>query len=505
MGCDPVYEGNHSFTRAELDEIFTHATGKTLGEVDSAHVFSKTLTNPKITGIAGDVVEQSLLRYPPDSKQAPDLNVDGTPTELKVTGLKRTKKKGDTFHAKEPMSITAVQPDKISSQTFETSPFWHKVSQMLIVYYLYDSATTVQAADYADFVILGYQFHRFDEDELRDLRKDWQLVHDFLTDINENSENPEAEYPRLSSELRSKLNMIDTAPKYPHPPRFRLKRSVVDTMYQKYLGTEFTILPNDVNDLESLDKLCDHLTARYSGKTTLELMEEFGIPLNSTGKLPKNVHEQITTAMLGSPKSKLNSLELFARTGLIAKTIPLLANGLPKEDTKFYHIDFSDFTQESIDDTDTDETIISRAYTFSDSELYAYLHEQSFFFTLFQFTDPKQRKEDGTSVFRGFRRITIPDEDIEKYGEKLWNHTRTLIMTDSLEDVPTGTRKKTSGDSTAPNFMKSSQNPLFIRGSAANSDDSAKTEEVNGIRMIPQYFWMKKQYIQQLISSSSPR
>lgn len=227
-------EGNHSFTRSELERLLNATLNKTLGEVDKNNVFKKTEGTRKITGIAGDVIEQSFLGYPADSKQAPDLNVDGLPVELKVTGIRRKKTKKNTataehtiskktrnfddFEAKEPMSITAVQPEKISEQTFENSPFWHKVKNMLLVYYWYKSDSTVSASEYRNFEILKYQFHEFSGVELETLKKDWQLIHDFLTEINQNSLNPKADYPRLSSELRDKLSMLDTAPKFPNQP-----------------------------------------------------------------------------------------------------------------------------------------------------------------------------------------------------------------------------------------------------------------------------------------------
>jgi hypothetical protein len=67
-------------------------------------------------------------------------------------------------------------------------------------------------------------------------------------------------------------------------------------------------------------------------------------------------------------------------------------------------------------------------------------------------------------------------------------------MNGTLEDVPemSGGKVKTlrSGAiSSAPNFMKSSENTVFVRGSA--TDALHKTECVNGIRMLPQYVWIK--------------
>lgn len=49
-----------------------------------------------------------------------------------------------------------------------------------------------------------------------------------------------------------------------------------------------------------------------------------------------------------------------------------------------------------------------------------------------------------------------------------------------------------SGDiSSAPNFMKSKDNAVFMRGSGIDSALVHKTECVNGIKMLPQYVWIK--------------
>ena len=152
---------SHFFHKDEITRILDGCLNKTLGEVDSNNVFDRTIKHPKITGIAGDVIEQSVLGYPPDIRQEPDLDIDGVKTELKTTGMRR---KGSRYDAKEPMSITAVSPDTIVNETFLDSNFWHKLEHMLFVYYLYDSPSPVKAAQYADFPIKGYQFHEFDEE-----------------------------------------------------------------------------------------------------------------------------------------------------------------------------------------------------------------------------------------------------------------------------------------------------------------------------------------------------
>ena len=76
--------------------------------------------NKKNTGIAGDVIEQSLLGYARDSKQDCDIETDGQLTEIKITGVRIPKKDlnevkgkiGATYNcylcAKEGISITGV-------------------------------------------------------------------------------------------------------------------------------------------------------------------------------------------------------------------------------------------------------------------------------------------------------------------------------------------------------------------------------------------------------------
>ena len=282
---------SYAITQFELTERLDNAVGKTLGEADSENVFERTKANPKITGIAGDVVERSIIGYPANCDQEPDLLVDGIPVELKTTGLRRSKKTS-ALEAKEPMSITAVSIDRIVDEEFETSSFLHKIRNMLIVYYLYDSEGTVSAAEYADFPIKGYQFHEFTPDEMKVLKSDWQLVHDFIESIqreNPNEDDRKKRYPLLSSQLRKDLMFIDTAPKYPHSPRFRLKRSVVTDMARKAFGYALEKLPQTYASYSEIDRKLHEIAKAQKGKTIEELGSKYALvnlDANNIQKLP---------------------------------------------------------------------------------------------------------------------------------------------------------------------------------------------------------------------------
>lgn len=186
---------DRKFTKKFVYNLLEGVKGKTLGEVDKSHQFDRTLNNSKITGIAGDVVEQSVFGYARDSKQECDIEIDGQLYELKTTGVRVKKedlskvkgKIGAAYDiylgAKEGISITAVTFEPTIQTDFETSHFWDKAEHLLIVFYEYKSYDVVPASAYAQFHIVDYCFNKFSENEKSQLRNDWELVSSYLTTI----------------------------------------------------------------------------------------------------------------------------------------------------------------------------------------------------------------------------------------------------------------------------------------------------------------------------------
>ena len=468
---------SHFFHKDEITRILDDCLNKTLGEVDSNNVFDRTIKHPKITGIAGDVIEQSVLGYPPDIRQEPDLDIDGVKTELKTTGMRR---KGSRYDAKEPMSITAVSPDTIVNETFLDSNFWHKLEHMLFVYYLYDSPSPVKAAQYADFPIKGYQFHEFDEEDQEILKNDWEIVRDFIRYLQDEYEDYEDEYPRISHELRPKLMYIDTAPKWPNRPRFRLKRAVVSSIIQDHFGEGLEQLPGKYTTFSEIDKTLHDLSEKYKGKTIGELIDLLDIEVT---RVNKSIGEAIIVKMFGGKSKKMQSIELFRKAGIIGKTITLTERGLRKEDMKFFTIDFDEFDNEDIE--------------FEYSQFYDYFANNRFLCILFQkpYSDAKMIE----NKFLGFKMIEFSQEFVENDVKIAWERIKDLIVNDKLEDVISldkfgNPRINSSGNvMSAPNFPKSSEGNVFVRGTSSTSD--VKPLNVNGVQMYRQQIWVKGLYI----------
>lgn len=474
------------FTREQVENLLTTAIGKTLLEVDAAKLFEHHEGRDKVKGIAGDIVEESVLGCKKDSKQEPDILVDGVLTELKTTGMIEPKKKDSpyVYECKEPVSITAVSIPVIVNEEFETSNFWHKLAHMLWVYYWYKSPVTVKLEGYKDFPILGFQFYEFSDDDKQLLRQDWLLVRDFLIMIHReyhSQSKREEQYPRLSHELRGQLMLIDTAPKFPNNPRFRLKRAYATVIANQYFSKKhFEKLGETISKYTDIDAKCQLMTLKYKGKTFQQIAKELKVDI----KLDvKNFAECAVVKMFGGHVSKLNDIEDFAKIGIIAKSVPLFSDGKGKEDMKLFLPNLVDWTKET---------------EFEESAIYDYFAGHHFLLIIYKHVGKDV-------VFEGFKRVFFDEKFIMDNVKKTWDDVRDLITNKKLK-----IERKTKKDGTvrvnksgtfmeSPNFPKLSTHKVFIRGGASKTLDKYKTLEINGLKMLPQYVWLDKKYVQELI------
>ena len=500
------YPSDHIFTREYLEYKLSGIIEKTLGEIDTKKVFAKTVGKPKITGIAGDVIEQSVLGYKPDRKQFPDILVDGISTEVKTTGVRYDSKSG--YSAKEPVTITAVSIDTIGNEQFEDSHFWSKVAHLLMVYYLYDApkGTVVPSWGYADFPVKGYEFYKVSDDNKALLEHDWTIIRDFIKDIQDSFANPETEYPRLSHDLRSELLVLDTAPKYPNPPRFRFKQSFANTIVTEYFNSDTHLehLKGGFSSYSEFDKKCSALASQYSGKTFEELIRLFGIKtemrytsvisrysiFNEKIKgINKSIGATIALRMFGCKSNRFESIDEFSKIGLIGKTVTLTKNGGRTEDMKLFRVHFDTLMEEE---------------SFEESEFYAYFSQHSFLMIVCE--EPSSDAPLIDNKFIGFKRFCFDEKFIQTEVKWLWNEMRSQIANKTFY-----VRDKINKDGSKnlnPNGQNYRQENSFPkkgrRGTADHHnvfiklgaiDSLNKTEVLNGYEICHQYVWIDGSYI----------
>lgn len=489
---------NHVFVKSELQYKLNEIIGKTFGEVDKNRVFDKAIGKPKITGIAGDIIEGSVLEYPSDNEQSPDLIVDGIDTELKVTGLRKVKSKAGSendkdYRAKEGITITAVSAKgsrgmpPINEQVFEDSALWHKMAHMLYVFYHYNSYTVVPAYDYSKFKILGYHFHEFSEEDKKIIENDWIIVKSKVQELKDQAKIkniPESliDFGSLTK-LRSELMYFDLAPK--STPRFRLKKDVANVIIGDFFNQKLEKLSQVITSYSELDNLLHEFSEKYRGKTLKQIAKDLKVTLPK--KVSKNIVESIITKYFGSNKKKLRQIEIFSKIGLIPKSIKLDANGKNTEDVKFDKIDFVEWFTDDI--------------PFDQSIIFNFFYEHKFLFMIFKEVTSETSLVD--TVFLGFKRYSFSDEFIEDSVKEYYEILKNLVRANALKETSVfymaGSRKgqliknKKGTVKTSINFPKSKKYHIFNRGSG--TDSTKKNVEVNGIKMYTQYFWVKGSYV----------
>lgn len=524
---------DRKYTKAFVYNLLEGVKGKTLGEVDKSHQFARTIEKPKITGIAGDVIEQSVFGYERDSEQECDIEIDGVLTELKTTGVRVPEKdksavKGKTgadynvyLRAKEPISITGVTFKPDIQRDFMTSHFWEKSEHLLIVFYEYKSKESVPASEYAKFPIVDYCYNSFSDDERGKLQNDWEIVRDYLQVIYAKFPSQDERNQNLvgfTGILRDRLMLIDLAPGFKktatgsyQKPRYRLKKTYVDYIvrghFDKSRAATEVKLKESFSSFAELDSRCHALTAKYRGLTLVELKKVFGLDTDISAK---NFGALCIIKMFEANCKMLNQISDFTKVGIIAKTITITPKGDRTEDMKLQHIDFDEWADRNLD--------------FEDSELYAYFNEHSFLCPIFcergdmgvkrageskEAYEKRLIEENKKTTFEGFKRFAFDDEFIINEVKRTWEDSRNLIHRNELvweykyDDNGNRRVNKSGAYIGSPNFPKSKFYEVFFRGGSSVSTDATRTEVVNGIKMLPQFFWLKGTYIAQKLQSLS--
>lgn len=468
----------HEYKKDYLQSLLKSIKGKTLEEIGGERFFELVRDNPKITGIYGTIIEQCVLNYPPNSSKDPDLIVDDVECELKTTGLRKNEQDGvEKYVPKEPVTITGVSiPTIVKEDFFYYSHFWRKIQNLLFVFYEYKSKTTVSSLGYKDFPVIGHMFLTFSREDTEILRKDWELVRNYLRKSKEGPE-PEKMYSLLYPNLCKDLNFLDTSPRYPNPPRFRFKRSFFSTILEKHFHPDkYEVLDDSYTGISDFDHQCHISTERYKGKSFRDLIKIFNIEDHS---ISKQTSEQFVVKMFEGKSKKINNLEVFNKFSVVGKTITLNPKGGKTEDTKLFTIDFEEIKDPTLE--------------FEDSEFYSYF-TQKFLFIIFQ--EPVKDSPLLDNIFIGFKRYSFSLDFVDTYVRKLWETIRDLVNNGRLKETICCDKdnnpiiNETGVFRTKLNFPKSSDKQfLFVRGTGRNS--SKKTLILNNIKMYDQQVWVR--------------
>ncbi|MBQ8156924.1 hypothetical protein IJ102_00835 [Candidatus Saccharibacteria bacterium] len=215
-------------------------------------------------------------------------------------------------------------------------------------------------------------------------------------------------------------------------------------------------------------------------KTIGELAHFFGFEdelfLFSKSSIRKVVEKMIGNSIIIAEKETRKSITL--------KTIGSTKEGNKKFDNKLFMVDF--------------DNLLDKEVSFRQSQFYKYFKYNVFVYAMYEFPD-KKNYNNGDCIFLGFKVLEFDDLFIMTQVEKVWSAMRNTIFSGHLKDVPALDKYvdpviNPSGTiRSAPNFPKSSDGIVFIRGGGV--DSSVKPICISGINMYQQFVWLRGDYV----------
>jgi len=414
-------------------------------------------------GNFGQVLEKYYFGYEPNSVAEPDFPEIGM--ELKSSPLKEVKV--EVFRAKERLVLNIINYFNVVNQEFETSDFYKKNSNILLVFYLYESGL-----DILDFTIKLVDEWSFTETDLEIIKKDWEIINKKIIDgkAHELSEGDTFYLGACtkganSRSLRKQPNSEALAMQRAYSFKMGYVNHIIATIGRENEGTFGKIIASpEIVKKQTLEEIVISKFTFFLGKTPDEIVSY--LDLKGINKRAKNYYSLLTKAILGIQINQF--IEEFEKAEIIVKTVRINEKNTPKEDISFPNFEFKKIVNEEWEESDFKNVL-----------------EHKFFFVFFQY--------EGKKLFlRKVKFWNMPYTDILK-AEKVWFRTKDIVTNGQIvKQVKNGMRYT--------NFPgKSFNNVAHVRPHARNSKDTFPLPFIDKYTNQHEYtkhcFWINKSYV----------
>jgi DNA mismatch repair protein MutH len=438
--------------------------GKTLRQACDSTILEH---NYKGKGNFGQILEKFYFLYEPNSDSEPDFAIAGL--ELKSTPLKQLKSK--EFRSKERLVLNIINYFEVVNQDFETSSFWKKNANILLVFYLHK----------AGFDILNYLIKLVDEwnfpnTDLEIIKKDWELIKQKITNGKAHELSEGDTFYLGACTKGANANSTRKQPFSDTPAKQRaysLKQGYVNhiiaSIANEPTGIYGKLIPTvEVAKKQTIEEIVISKFKPYYGKTIEQILKITGVELNKTAK---SFYANLTKTILGIELNK--EIEEFEKAEIIVKTVRLKENNLPKEDISFPNFKYEEIVNEEWDESDFKDIL-----------------EHKFLFVFFQF-------EDKQLVLRKVKFWNMPYLDILE-AEKVWAKTKDIVSTGKIiKGFKTDKNGKISRVTNFPN--KKFNSTSHVRPHTTNSLHTyplpIKDELTNAKEYTKHCFWLNSTYV----------
>ena len=433
--------------------------GKTLREGCDESILKHNYSGK---GNFGQILEKFYFLYEPNSDSEPDFAIAGL--ELKSTPLKQLQNK--EYRSKERLVLNIINYLEVVNQDFETSSFWKKNANILLIFYLHQAGY-----DILDYLIKLVDEWNFPKTDLEIIKKDWQLIKQKIADGKAHELSEGDTFYLGACTKGANANSTRKQPFSDTPAKQRaysLKQGYVNhiiaSIANEATGIYGKLIPSvAVAKKQTIEEIVISKFKPYYNKTVEQILKKTGVKINTTAK---SFYANLTKAILGIELDK--EIEEFEKAEIIVKTVRLKENNLPKED-----ISFSNFKYEEIVNEDWDES------NFKD------ILEHKFLFVFFQF-------ENEELVLRKVKFWNMPYADILE-AEKVWDKTKNIVSKGKIvREVKDGIRYT--------NFPNKSFNSVsHVRPHATNAADTYPLPTKDKLTKAKEYtkhcFWLNNTYV----------
>lgn len=413
-------------------------------------------------GNFGQILEKFYFLYEPNSDSEPDFAIAGL--ELKSSPLKQLQ--NSEYRSKERLVLSIINYLEIVNQEFETSSFWKKNANILLVFYLHQSGY-----DVLDFIIKLVDEWNFPNTDLEIIKKDWQLIKQKIADgkAHELSEGDTFYLGACTKGATANSTRKQPFSEVPAKQRaYSLKQGYVNhiiaSIANEATGTYGKLIPSvAVAKEQTIEQIVVSKFKPYYGKTIKQILSLTGVKINTTAK---NFYANLTKAILGIELDK--EIEEFEKAEIIVKTVRLKENNLPKEDISFPNFKYKEIVSEEWNDSGFKDIL-----------------EHKFLFVFFQF-------ENEELILRKVKFWNMPYADILE-AEKVWTKTKEIVAKGNIvKEIKNGIRYT--------NFPSKKFNSVsHVRPHATNASDTYPLPTKDKLTKANEYtkhcFWLNNTYV----------
>lgn len=449
---------------------------KTLAQLVALPESVRSNEDKRNKGNLGKLVEKFHFRHEPPNDDAPDFAEAGL--ELKVTGVLQIQGAHDSgkFKAKERLVLKNINFNKIQSETWEVSSIKYKCQRMLLLFYQFDKGPVIDlvfkpepivtvfngtAIDQDDLENAGIQFFEIPEEDVAQMRRDWELIRTKISDNQaHNLSEGDTKYLKAcrkgsggaNERLQSYVSVTKPEGEKLAPTRaFSLPASYVTSL----IKSQTEKLPSmGVSVESSFEHALQLRLAPFIGATSREIASKLSMHFNPKDK---GLNARLITRILSKGGSSVLELE---KAGIKPKTIVVDERLIPAESMSFSAFDYCEIVEQEFEDSQFLDDI-----------------ESTFLFVVFH------RRQDGERVLQRAFYWTMPTADVNE-AELVWNKTKELIKLGEYEGLP-----------------KSKDNYVaHVRTHAQDSSDVARTPQ--GGFQVKRSFWLNRLYIAEVVQNA---